>query len=344
MDASSVRLRTSLRPSHGQPARRWRRARGTIARRLRCVAPLVLLALAVVRPAEAQQGETSVPLVAREAGGMPHYVRISIGNGPAVPVSVDTGSVGLYVFQREVGPEVERTDTSVHQGYVDGTRFDGYVGLATVRFPGSGLAAGKIRIGVITQVSCAPEQPRCPGSDQKPGVMGVGMDTGGRLASPFAQLPGQAGSAFVVDARSGGAPHITFGPSAGTLAPFRFADLRPGRPSTIGLPSWDGGSVRGCYRVNGEAAACQEVIFDTGEWDTVFDPGSAQTMRLGPHGFLLPDQSFELEVPGALHLRLRTDRSMYIKPKATPRSNSGTLVFRYVAVAFDMRRGRIGFE
>ncbi|MBN8908358.1 MAG: hypothetical protein J0H99_17410, partial [Rhodospirillales bacterium] len=53
---------------------------------------------------------------------------------------------------------------------------------------------------------------------------------------------------------------------------------------------------RGCYRVNGEAAACQEVIFDTGEWDTVFDPGSARSMRLGPHGFLLPGQDFELDV------------------------------------------------
>ncbi|MBN8899688.1 MAG: hypothetical protein J0H57_01530 [Rhodospirillales bacterium] len=332
-------------PRDGRRARTWRIARAELRRRLSAIAVLLpLLAAGMTTGSMAQQADASIPLMARAAGGTAQYVRISIGGGPAVPVSVDTGSAGLYVFRREVGPEVERTATPIHQGYVDGTRFDGYVGLATVRFPGTSLATTRMKIGVITQVSFAPEQPRCPGSDQKPGVMGVGMDTGGRLASPFAQLPGPAGSGFVVDARPGGAPHIILGPSAGTLARFRFVDLRPGRPSTIGLPSWDSGSARGCYRVNGEAAACQEVIFDTGEWDTVFDPGSAQTMRLGPHGFLLPDQSFELEVPGALHLRLRTDRSMYIKPKATPRSNSGTLLFRYVAVAFDMRRGRIGFE
>ena len=292
----------------------------------------------------AQPAGASIPFVPREAGGTPHFVQVSIGNGPAVPVSVDTGSIGLYVFEHEVGPEVERTATPIHQGYVDGTRFDGYVGLATVRFPGTGLSTERIAIGVITRVSCAPDQPHCPGSDQKPGVMGVGMDTGGRLASPFAQLPGIAGAAFIVDSRRGMPPHIVLGPTVEALRSFRFAALRPGRPSTLGLPSWDSGSVRGCYRVNGEAAGCQEVIFDTGQGNSVFDPGTAQHLQLGPHGFLLPGQTFELDVPNALQLRIETDRSMYIMPRATPRSNIGTLVFRYTAVAFDMRNGRIGFE
>lgn len=305
---------------------------------------LPVLTIALAGEAAAQQGGTSIPFLSREAGGTPHFVQVSIGNGPAVPVSVDTGSTGLYVFEREVGSEVERTSTPIHQGYVDGTRFDGYVGLATVRFPGTAVATGRIAIGVITQVSCAPERPRCPGSDQKPGVMGVGMDTGGRLASPFAQLPGEAGAAFVVDTRPGRPPRIVLGPTADALRPFRFASLHPGRPSTIGLPSWDSGSVRGCYRVNGEAASCQELIFDTGQWDTVFDPGTARGMNLGPNGFLLPGQTFELTISGALQLQIQTDRSMYIMPKATPRSNTGTLVFRYAAVAFDMRGGRIGFE
>ncbi len=35
---------------------------------------------------------------------------------------------------------------------------------------------------------------------------------------------------------------------------------------------------------------------------------------------------------------------MYILPKATPRSNIGTLLFRYAAVAYDARNGRIGFR
>ena len=302
------------------------------------------LTMMLAMSASAQQAGVSIPFASRTPGGTPHFVQVSIGNGPAVPISVDTGSAGLYTFERDIGPEVQRTSTPIHQGYVDGTRFDGYIGLASVRFPGTALGTSQIAIGVITAVSCAPERPRCPGSDQKPGVMGVGMDTGGRLISPLAQLPGQAGAGFVVDARQGTTPHIIIGPTPQMLGAFRFVSLHPGRPSTAGLPSWDSGSIRGCYRVNGELAACQEIIFDTGQGDSVFDPGAAQYLRTGPHGFLLPGQTFELEVPGALYMRIETDRSMYIMPKATPRSNIGTLVFRYAAIAFDMRNGSIGFE
>ena len=304
----------------------------------------VLALMALTLAAGAARAKETIPFMARRPGGTPHFVSVSIGGGSAVPVSVDTGSAGLYVFEREVGREVERTATPIHQGYVDGTRFEGFVGLATVRFPGTGLGTGKIAVGVITRVFCAPEKPRCPGSDQKPGVMGVGMDTGGLLASPFAQLPGPAGHGFVVDARRGVAPRIVLGPSPEMLRGFRFAALQPGRPSRVGAPSWDGGSVRGCYRVGGEAAGCQEIIFDTGQFDSVFDPGDARSFRVGPHGFLLPGQRFELDVPGALTLRVDTDRSMFILPKATPRSNIGTLVYRYAAIAFDARNGRIGFQ
>ncbi len=127
------------------------------------------LAVALLLAAPARSEGVSIPFVPRAPGTTPHFVTVSIGGGPAVPVSVDTGSVGLYVFEREVGPEVERTPAPIRQGYVDGTQFEGYVGLASVGFPGTGLATGRIAVGVITRVFCSAARPDCPGSDQKPG-------------------------------------------------------------------------------------------------------------------------------------------------------------------------------
>lgn len=306
----------------------------------------VFTALLMLFPAlaYAQAPSATIPFVPKEPGGTPHFVGVSIGGGPVVPVSVDTGSTGMYVFERDVGPDVERTQTPIHQGYVDGTRFEGYVGLTLVHFAGSGLKTNRIAVGIITNVHCTAERPHCPGSDRKPGVMGVGMDTGGLLASPFAQLEGLAGGAFIVDARQGRTPHIVLGPSPEMLDGFRFVALKPGRPSRVGLPSWDGITVRGCFKVNGIPASCQEIVFDTGQFDSVFDPGSNNSFRVGPHGFLLPGQQFELEIAGALNLRLETDRSMFVLPKSTPHSNMGVLLYRYAAVAFDARHGRIGFR
>ncbi len=246
-------------------------------------------------------------------------------------------------MERDVGPDIERTSTPIHQGYVDGTRFEGYVGLARVGFPSAGAATeGRIPIGVITGVFCAAERPHCPGSMDKPGVMGVGLSTEGRLPSPLVQLSGNLRYGFIVDARPGQQPHVTLGLTPENTRGFRFARLEPGRPGPSGLPSWDTGSVRGCYAVDGREAACQEIIFDTGQSDSVFD-GSMLQLRLGPHGFLLPGQRFSLRVPGALDFEVETDRSMFILPKRTPRSNVGQLIYRSVAIAFDGREGRIGF-
>lgn len=289
--------------------------------------------------------DVSIPMLASRPGGKPAYVTVSIGAGPASTVSVDTGSTGLYVFKRQIGPDVRLTDRPIHQSYVDGTNFRGVIGLARVRFTDAdGFAETRtMAVGVITDVSCAASRPDCPGDDRKPGVMGVGMDTGGRLASPLAQLQGPGADGFVVDMRRGGTPRLLVGPSAAALRGFRFAALKPGRPGTIGLPSWDSGSATGTFGIDGRPGLPQPVIFDTGQFDTVFDAGPDASPRLGPHNFLLPGQTVSLVVPGALSLRIETDRSMFIMPRATPRANAGALLFRYVAVAFDARNGRIGF-
>lgn len=303
-----------------------------------------LLALcAVLCGASAAQAQAVLPLFSNKTGGPPQFVEISVGGGRTAPVSVDTGSVGLYVMERDVGPGVERTDVPIHQGYVDGTRFDGYVGMATVSFSSTGVATqGRVPVGIITRVFCAAEHPRCPGSASKPGVMGVGLSTAGRLPSPLVQLPGNLRPGFVYDARRGGRPHVVLGLTPEDTRGFRFTRLQPAQPGPYGLPSWDSSSVRGCYAVDERDATCQEVIFDTGQSDAVAD-GGALDLRLGPHGFLLPGQRFSLRVPGALDFAVETDRSMFIRPRRTSRSNIGRLIYRTVAIAFDAREGRIGF-
>ena len=307
---------------------------------------LVLLGLVVAAPAFAQGGALSIPVLPSHAGGKPTYVSVSIGGGPPSPVGIDTGSTGLYVFRRDIGPDIQLSDEPLHQSYVDGTNFRGVIGTARVVFTEADgrVETRPMRIGVNTQVYCAESHPNCPGSDQKPGVMGIGMDTGGRLASPLAQIDGPGADGFIVDLRQGAEPRIVVGPTPRVLRDFRFTPLKPGRPSTIGLPSWDAGSAVGIYGVNGERSAPQQVILDTGEFDTVFDPGPIRAMSLGPRGFLLPGQEFTLTIPGVLDVAIRTDRTTFIKPKSTPRSNSGVLLFRHVAVAFDARNGRVGFS
>lgn len=84
---------------------------------------------------------------------MPHLVEITIGGGRPVPASSDSGSVRLYVMESDVELDVERTTTPIHQGYVAGTRYEGFVGLAPVGFPEGGIT-GRI----ITRVSGAGEQ------------------------------------------------------------------------------------------------------------------------------------------------------------------------------------------
>ncbi|MCQ8278138.1 hypothetical protein NFI95_06710 [Acetobacteraceae bacterium KSS8] len=307
---------------------------------------ILLLGLIAAASASAQTGVGSIPVLPSHAGGQPIYVSVSIGGGPPSPVSIDTGSTGLYVFKREVGPDIALSDVPIHQSYVDGTNFRGVIGTARVVFTEAGgrVETRPMKIGVITEVFCSESHPDCPGSDRKPGVMGLGLDTGGRLASPLAQIDGPGADGFVVDLRRDVAPRIVVGLSPRVLRDFHFASLKPGRPSTIGLPSWDAGSAMGIYGVDGQQSAAQPVILDTGEFDTVFDPGPIRSMQLGPHGFLLPGQTFTLTIPGALAFAVRTDRSMFIKPKATPRSNSGALLFRSEAVAFDARNGRVGFS
>ncbi|SHF68609.1 hypothetical protein SAMN02745157_2748 [Kaistia soli DSM 19436] len=310
-------------------------------------AACLVASLFVGRPAAADTVPASaeLPMFTDRPDHKPTLVRISVGNGTPVPVNFDTGSSGLYVMAADIGPDVQQTSTPIHQGYVDGTRFEGYVGLATVRLVEAGVeTAQPISIGVITRVSCADDKPNCPASDQRPGVMGVSLQASGALISPLAQLPGNLNSGFIVDMLTGEPPHVTIGLTSDSLKGFRFASLQPAAQSSPDIASWDAGSITGCYAVDEAAASCQKLIFDTGAVDGVFDGGALTNLRVGPHGFLLPGQTLSLQIPDALDLSLLTDRSTYIMPKATPHSNLGQALFHAVAVAFDGAHGRIGFR
>jgi len=322
----------------------WDRVRKAAASRGRRPAAWLAL-LCAAAPGDGVPARAELPLFAEHAGRFPSLVEIAVGGGRPIPISFDTGSTGLYVMARDVGPDLERTGTPIHQGFVDGTRFEGYVGLTPVAFPRAGIAtAGRIAVGVITRVFCSEERPNCPGSDTKPGVMGVDLAAEGQVFSPLLQLPGTLRSGFVVEARDGVRPRVILGAMPDIARGFRFMPLDPLPAAHAGIASWDSGSVRGCYGVNGAAASCQPVIFDTGQTNSVFDGDAVPNMRLGPHGYLLPGQRFTLRVDGALALSVPIDPSIYVLAARTRRSNIGQLVFRSTAVAFDPVLGRIGFR
>ncbi|AHJ64994.1 Hypothetical protein GbCGDNIH4_0588 [Granulibacter bethesdensis CGDNIH4] len=309
------------------------------------LAVILLAAMGSFFPACAGEGATAhVPLFALRPDHLPMIASVSVGGGPSSPVSLDTGSAGLYVPERDIGPGTVSTGEVVHQGYADGTRLEGYVALATVRFTDADRTlstSAPIRVGVITRVYCAQDRPNCPGSINKPGVMGISLATRRHVVSPLAQM-GPYSTGYIIDSRLGHDPVLTVGLTENNIRGFTFAALRSFQSGPDHLPSWDGESVSACFAIDGIRVGCQETVFDSGSTVTLFSPGSSD-IPLTRHHRLPPDHVFVIDVPDVLHFAVRTDRTTIIVPKDVEHANSGMLLYRYFAIAFDSLRGRVGF-
>ncbi len=114
---------------------------------------------------------------------------IAVGNGPAVPVIVDTGSRGLILPTRDVN--LQGLGAATGQGSVTYgepgdyliENYDTYT--ATVNF-GNGMVTAPTTIAVITSATFngAPDS-------QAPAILGIGVNSGGPVAtSPVTALPG----------------------------------------------------------------------------------------------------------------------------------------------------------
>ncbi|APH53766.1 Hypothetical protein GbCGDNIH9_0523 [Granulibacter bethesdensis] len=302
--------------------------------------------VSVTKSSPAISQSVGIPLFPSRAGNVPIMVHISIGGGPTTTVSLDTGSAGLYVMQKDAGPDLVALPTRIRQGYTDGTRFDGYWAKATISFPdshGPVTTRQPIVIGVITRVYCSADKPHCPGSINKPGIMGISMNTSTSLISPLAQLPTPLSNGYILDVRDRKTPTLTVGLTQQNTAKFSFAPLKPAKAGPSGAPSWTGTSLTGCYTVNGEAASCTPILFDTGASYGVFNIGNLQP-KLSSSGCLSQGQKFEIDFKDVFHLALiTTANTVFCVSKTATSSNIGSALFRYMAVAYDAENGRLGF-
>ncbi|AHJ62297.1 Hypothetical protein GbCGDNIH3_0523 [Granulibacter bethesdensis] len=302
--------------------------------------------VSVTKSSSPMPKSVGIPLFPIRAGNVPVMVHISIGGGPTTSVSVDTGSAGLYVMQKDAGPDLVALPTRVRQAYTDGTRFDGYWAKTTIAFPdsqGPVTTRQPIVVGVITRVYCAATQPNCPGSINKPGIMGISMNTSTSLVSPLAQLPTPLSNGYIIDVRDRKTPTLTVGLTQENTAKFSFATLKPAKAGPAGAPSWTGTSLTGCYTVNGEAASCTPILFDTGASYGVFNIGNANP-KLSRTGCLSQGQKFEIDFKDVFHLALMTTaNTVFCVSKTATFSNIGSAPFRYMAVAYDAQNGRLGF-
>jgi len=222
----------------------------------------------------------SVPLRLRGAqgsrAGVQALVEVRVGDGPEVPVVLDTGSIGLHIYPQAVdlraGSGVTPTGQPTSITYVDGEQQTGT--LATARISIGGVTtATAVPFGIISSLTCTAEKPRCPAQGGiaaavaagRYGVLGIGL--GRRDPStppnPLLYLPDPYRRSW----------SISLNPPGGRLVLGAQASQRPA--AVIRLPreadpanggkAFDDHAAHVCWRIGG-LSSCQPTLFDSGEF------------------------------------------------------------------------------
>jgi Protein of unknown function (DUF3443) len=211
--------------------------------------------------------------------GLP-LVDISVGSDRSMPVSLDTGSVGLRIFADELprGPGTGITTSTRRDSVVfaDGEKFSGVVAYATVRIGGVRTAA-RIPFELVNQATCVAKQPHCPASlgDSgleligEQGLMGVGLigpDSADPADNPLLRLPRPYSASWSIAlAKSAGAGgRLVLGapepaPGPGTTE----FQLRGEGVAPDGTVSW-ADYVYACWKVGPDRPPCTPTLFDSG--------------------------------------------------------------------------------
>jgi hypothetical protein len=201
-------------------------------------------------------------------------IRVRVGNGPAVPVLLDTGSTGLHIYDAglKLGPgsgiAVSSRPDSIT--YFDGMFQRGVIGHARLTIDGVRTTA-EVPFGEITDVGCVHQIP-CPGrtgirgalARGEYGILGIGLrrDRGG-LINPLLALPGAYGRSWSIVLNHSHGRLIVGAPvPISPLAQFRLA---PDGHPVSGHRAWRDDRVRVCWAAVGlRGAGCEPTVFDTG--------------------------------------------------------------------------------
>lgn len=231
----------------------------------------------------------------------PPTILVTVGKDHAIPVTLDTGSVGLRVFSNAIattgGTGVAVSGRADTVDFGDGSRWTGKVATAVLRIGGVATTTA-VPFELVTSVSCTPDHRQCPslGGMQEvegekfngDGVLGIGLegpDPSDPTVNPLSALPGADGRVWDIDLASGGNNKTV----AGTLTLVPSAPQQ--RPTVIPLdplgyagevPLWDDAPVL-CWTI-GTARSCSHTLFDSGASMTVVgsDDVRARTLSGGP--------------------------------------------------------------
>jgi PE-PGRS C-terminal aspartyl peptidase-like domain/Protein of unknown function (DUF3443) len=217
-------------------------------------------------PAAATHRPVTVPLAIKggqgTSNGAQPVIKVKVGNGLAVRVILDTGSVGLHIFAPGVntgkGGGVTRTKTANSITYVDGTVQSGVIARAKITIGGV-TTAKAIPFGLITRVGCVASKPDCPTANGMKGVvkhglygvMGVRYQSApaGQPPNPLTSMPAPYSSSFSIAMRGRSGKLVLDAPTRnGTVLHF------------FGSPP----KTTVCWTIGSISHVCERTLFDSG--------------------------------------------------------------------------------
>ncbi len=194
-------------------------------------------------------------------------------------LELDTGSSGITLFASPVADlALERIGGPKTKTYGGGDVFEGQLAKVVVSVGGV-ATTGPILIRLVDRVHCAAGTPHChaeSGSEEYlraqgfDGILGVGLrqPPPDEPYSPFAQMPPELSTVYVVAARS---RLLLLGPKADSGGFARFALERTAVKLPNGAPAFDDRDVPVCLSIEGTdiQGACGRALLDSGSWSTL---------------------------------------------------------------------------
>jgi hypothetical protein len=216
------------------------------------------------------------------------YVRV--GNGPRVPVMLDTGSTGLWIFRAGLdlhrGGGVTLSGRPAESIYQGGTLREGE--FATAKVTIGGLTTRRaVRIGVIERMGCSADRPHCGKNDLSLtegvyGLLGVSLrQIRDGLENPLLALPAPYASGWSI--------------GLGSPSPARTLGAQPPKNPTLALSfpldstqsggGFDDTGGQLCWHFEA-ANPCLPTLFDSGSpaifWFGPFSPAGVAERGVSP--------------------------------------------------------------
>jgi hypothetical protein len=198
-------------------------------------------------------------------------VMISIGGGKPIPVTFDSGSIGLVVHEPAIGNDaVKLNDPPTVQTYDKKNQY--HVRFVRAKATIAGLTTNPMKIGVIFETSCVASHPCATvtgaaltkGIENRKsyGIMGVGVGAG-NLENPLEELPAPYSDGFIVS--NTGITLGTAGATAFKKLPLTPIPVKPKYPHNDRYKAYDG-QFTACFTIAQTSLNnhCMPTIFDTG--------------------------------------------------------------------------------